>query len=358
MDSVKKKVVLDICEKIADAANSEALWHEKGPGGEYKRDPELEMTPDEATAAIMSAFKRVPGVVVSPLVWEHVEGAIDDGDAWFANVLNGLRYGVWACGADGFRWELESEDGDLGPLAGGVEDTKRAAQDACRDDLTSRITSALVPGVVSDARVDAACAIRKRRLMDTGVEVSVDKYWDDAKAALTAALSTSRSEEEREVLQYIRERADEEIAQINASIGRDEPTVTVDIHGGGIAGVDESIAPLVKLLNDGGIKTVASCSGHGHRPGNIALADGRELIIARNWNEARIIDGLFPGINGEPAKGVKGALEFIRQSNEEIKGDFERVLLDAITVSEFGDRAAAIRERIREVRRSLTNGGK
>ena len=177
-------------------------------------------------------------------------------------------------------------------------------------------------------------------------------------AALTAALSTSRSEEAREVPPYIRERADAEIAEIKASIGRDEPTVTVDIHGGGIAGVDESIAPLVKLLNDGGIKTVASCSGHGHRPGNIALADGRELIIARNWNEARIIDGLFPGINGEPAKGVKGALEFIRQSNEEIKGDFERVLLDAITVSEFGDRAAAIRERIREVRRSLTNGGK
>lgn len=108
------------------------------------------------------------------------------------------------------------------------------------------------------------------------------------------------------------------------SIARDEPTVTVETHGGGIAGVDESIAPLVKLLNDGGIATAASCSGHGQRPGNIALADGRELIIARNWNEARLIDGLFPGINGEPAKGIEGALEFIRQSSEDVRADERR----------------------------------
>lgn len=116
----------------------------------------------------------------------------------------------------------------------------------------------------------------------------------------------------------------DEVEIDEASTARDEPTVTVDIHGGGIAGVDESIAPLVKLLNGGGIATVASCSGHGQRPGNIALADGRELIIARNWNEARLIDGLFPGINGEPAKGVEGALEFIRQSDEDIRADERR----------------------------------
>src|SRR5690606_39841374 len=41
---------------------------------------------------------------------------------------------------------------------------------------------------------------------------------------------------------------------------------------------DPEIADLVRALNAGGIRTVASCSGHGHRPGNIALADGRELI--------------------------------------------------------------------------------
>ena len=45
---------------------------------------------------------------------------------------------------------------------------------------------------------------------------------------------------------------------------------------------DPEIADLVSALNAGGVPTVASCSGHGERPGNIALADGRELIIAKD----------------------------------------------------------------------------
>lgn len=65
---------------------------------------------------------------------------------------------------------------------------------------------------------------------------------------------------------------------------------------------DPEIADLVTALNNAGIRTVASCSGHGHRPGNIMLEDGRELIIARNFDEARVIDAIFPGINGEPPK--------------------------------------------------------
>ena len=58
--------------------------------------------------------------------------------------------------------------------------------------------------------------------------------------------------------------------------------------------VDCSIAELVAALNAAGFETVASCSGHGHRPGNIALLDGRELIIVRDWHEGRQIDHLFP----------------------------------------------------------------
>lgn len=62
---------------------------------------------------------------------------------------------------------------------------------------------------------------------------------------------------------------------------------------------DPCLLPLVKALNDAGIRTVASCCGHGHRPGNIALADGRELVIARSFDEAREIDRIFPtDING------------------------------------------------------------
>lgn len=63
---------------------------------------------------------------------------------------------------------------------------------------------------------------------------------------------------------------------------------------------DPEIADLVSALNKAGIRTVASCSGHGHRPGNIVLADGRELVIVRDFDEARKIGAMFPGINGEP----------------------------------------------------------
>lgn len=56
---------------------------------------------------------------------------------------------------------------------------------------------------------------------------------------------------------------------------------------------DPEIVDLVKALNDGGIPTKASCSGHGERNGNIALQDGRELIIANNWEDARRIERLI-----------------------------------------------------------------
>ena len=63
------------------------------------------------------------------------------------------------------------------------------------------------------------------------------------------------------------------------------------------APVDPCIAPLVQALNDAGIQTVASCCGHGHRPGSIILEDGRELIVT-TYEQARELDGLFPNIHG------------------------------------------------------------
>lgn len=61
--------------------------------------------------------------------------------------------------------------------------------------------------------------------------------------------------------------------------------------------VDACIAPIVLALNDAGIFTIASCCGHGKRPGNIALGDGRELIIAPDYETGRTIDRAFPPIN-------------------------------------------------------------
>lgn len=62
--------------------------------------------------------------------------------------------------------------------------------------------------------------------------------------------------------------------------------------------VDRCIAPIVKALNDAGITTDASCCGHNNRPGNISLADGRELIIAPDWETARKAETAFPDIWG------------------------------------------------------------
>lgn len=64
--------------------------------------------------------------------------------------------------------------------------------------------------------------------------------------------------------------------------------------------VDRCIAPIVAALNDGNVPTVASCCGHGNRPGTIALADGRELIIAPTFEMARAVDAAFPNIHGTP----------------------------------------------------------
>jgi len=59
--------------------------------------------------------------------------------------------------------------------------------------------------------------------------------------------------------------------------GRDEVLLNI---GGKSVGVDACIAPIVKALNDGGIKTIACCCGHASHAGSIILADGRELLIA------------------------------------------------------------------------------
>jgi len=54
--------------------------------------------------------------------------------------------------------------------------------------------------------------------------------------------------------------------------------------------IDSCIAGIVRALNEIGITPVASCCGHGRRPGNIALADGRELIIAPDFETAREVE--------------------------------------------------------------------
>ena len=65
----------------------------------------------------------------------------------------------------------------------------------------------------------------------------------------------------------------------------------------GTGGIDGCVQQIVEALNAAGLETVASCCGHGKRPGNIALRDGREIIICPDYESGRKIDKLFPPIS-------------------------------------------------------------
>ena len=45
--------------------------------------------------------------------------------------------------------------------------------------------------------------------------------------------------------------------------------------------IDRCIHQIVAALNAGGVRTIASCCGHGQRDGSILLEDGRDLVIRR-----------------------------------------------------------------------------
>ena len=57
--------------------------------------------------------------------------------------------------------------------------------------------------------------------------------------------------------------------------------------------IDKCIASLIKALQDGGIDMRGSCCGHGHKPGRISLADGRELFILPNYESTQKLDKHF-----------------------------------------------------------------
>lgn len=69
---------------------------------------------------------------------------------------------------------------------------------------------------------------------------------------------------------------------------------------------DPCIVEIVRALNNAGLKTVASCCGHGFRPGSICLEDDREIHIVRNRDEGRKFDRVFPvDINGDRWRGFR-----------------------------------------------------
>jgi hypothetical protein len=71
----------------------------------------------------------------------------------------------------------------------------------------------------------------------------------------------------------------------------------VDLANGKWCSVDACIQPLVQAINDAGILTLNCCCVHGQRPGWIALADGRHILIAKDHAEKRRIDAGFPALS-------------------------------------------------------------
>jgi hypothetical protein len=63
--------------------------------------------------------------------------------------------------------------------------------------------------------------------------------------------------------------------------------ITVRRNEDGIPTVwcDPCLEPLVRALNDGGVPTIASCCGHGLLPPNIALADGRVVVVVDSMKD-------------------------------------------------------------------------
>ncbi|MBW2675344.1 MAG: hypothetical protein JRD89_18355 [Deltaproteobacteria bacterium] len=69
-------------------------------------------------------------------------------------------------------------------------------------------------------------------------------------------------------------------------VGTYKHTIPIIINNR-VRDIDWCIAPIVKALNTAGITTIASCCGHGKRFANIALIDGREILICPDFDMAR-----------------------------------------------------------------------
>jgi hypothetical protein len=101
---------------------------------------------------------------------------------------------------------------------------------------------------------------------------------------------------------------------------REEQMIVVSRKADGTPDIwcDPEIADLVTAINKGGLRTVASCSGHGHRPGTIALQDGRELLILANYVEARKAEAFWPNnTNGDALQSLtdSGTTEWYKCSD-------------------------------------------
>lgn len=128
-----------------------------------------------------------------------------------------------------------------------------------------------------------------------------------------------------------------------------------DANGKPTIWCDPEIVDLVTALNAGGLATVASCSGHGFRPGFIALADGRWLFVATD-QERHAIDAAFPlDINGEPTPAAStittltAERDALAKATEMLNSTIDRCRKDATTAEALVQSMREALENIREL---------
>lgn len=96
-------------------------------------------------------------------------------------------------------------------------------------------------------------------------------------------------------------------------------TVEQIMIAGRIRDIDTCIAPIVQALNNTGVATIACCCGHGKRPGNIALTDGREIIICPDYKTGRKIDDFWNKIKSDEIKRCTICGRFLGKNNFRIR---------------------------------------
>ena len=92
----------------------------------------------------------------------------------------------------------------------------------------------------------------------------------------------------------------------HCACGSYDHMVPVTMSRGDIIHVDRCIAPIVRALHMCHVTTLASCCGHGVRPGHILLQNGRQVWITWNREQAERISALFGPCNPPPAPPEKG----------------------------------------------------
>ena len=73
--------------------------------------------------------------------------------------------------------------------------------------------------------------------------------------------------------------------------------------------IDACIAPLVRVLQNGGVNMRGSCCGHGREPGGIQLQDGRVLLVLDPVAGERYMDDRAAWFAAESARQVQAERE-------------------------------------------------